>query len=208
MPAPCSWFAASVITVLPLALACGGDNGPPIRVTQPDAAIDAMEPCLAAETYTPTFAAADQFAEDYPAMGSGEDATLHNMYFGARLDATEPEDYLYFELYAQYGAFAGGDITTGTFPLAEDDAAYSSCGACVMVGADVTDGGVGNWYFASAGTLTLTSVTGRLSGSLSNVTLKRVIKDADGYPSDTPTFDCFTKIPSASFDVEITPGML
>jgi hypothetical protein len=104
-----------------------------------------------------------------------------------------------------FGAFSGGPITTGTFPIAEDDAAYSSCGACVMIGAQVdANGVVDDWYFARSGVLNLTSVTGRLTGSLQNVMFYRVKTDADGNPSDDATFDCESKITTASFDAPIT----
>jgi hypothetical protein len=207
MAAKLNVFGVCVGTVLPIAFACGGgdDGGGGIHVTNPDAAIDAMEPCKGQTMYTPAFGSDSQEATDYPATGSGEDATLHEVFFIGALDANTPGDYLYLDLYEMFGAFDGGDIKTGTFPITGDDAAYSTCGACVMLGAQVdADGNVDDWYFARSGILNLTSVTGRLTGSLQNVMLYRVKTDVDGNPSDDATFDCETKIMSGSFDAPIT----
>lgn len=204
MPAKLSVWVVGVGALVPLGFACGGDDGGGPMFVRADASIDAMEPCKGAESYMPTFAAEEQEATDYPATGSGDEATLHNIFFIAPLDADEPGDYLYIDLYEQYGAFEGGDIATGNFAIAGDDTRYSSCGACIMIGADVTaDGDVDDWYVAGGGVLNLTSVTGRLTGSLQNVTLHRFITDADGNASDTPTYDCMTRIPSLSFDTPL-----
>ena len=82
----------------------------------------------------------------------------------------------------------------------------STCGACVTVGAKVTAAGdVGAYYSARSGVLNLTSVSGRITGTLQNVMLYRVLTDADGNPSDMATFDCESRIASASFDTELLP---
>jgi hypothetical protein len=207
MPAKLNVFGVCVGTIIPIAFACGGgDDGGKIQVISADASIDAMEPCKGQMTYAPGAIGSDSAeATDYPAMGSGEDASLHEIFMLAALDSNTPGDYLYIDLYEMFGAFEGGPIATGTFTLTGDDSAYSTCGACVMLGAQVDDAGnVDDWYFARSGILNLTSVTTRLTGSLQNVMLYRVRTDADGNPSDDATFDCETKITSASFDLPIT----
>lgn len=201
MPAKVSVLVVGVGALVPLGFACGGDDGGGPTFVRADASIDAMEPCKGAESYMPTFAAEDQEATNYPATGSGDEATLHEIFFIAPLDGDEPGDYLYIDLYEGYGAFAGGDITIGSFAITGDDTRYSSCGACIMIGADVTaDGDVDDWYVAGSGVLNLSNVTDRFTGSLQNVTLHRFTTDANGNASDTPTFDCTTQLPSLSFD--------
>jgi hypothetical protein len=187
-------------------LSCGDDGGPVRTLPTYDAAIDAPEPCKAADSYAPTFGSGDQTAEDYPAMGSGADATIHQIYYSAPLDANTPGDYLFIDFYEQYGGFGSGDIVPGTYTLTGDDAAYSTCGICVTIAADATDSGVDDWYVASGGILTLSSVTTNLTGTLSNVTLRRVITDAEGGPSDAPQGDCASRITSASFDAPLVMG--
>jgi hypothetical protein len=200
MIAKLSWLG---VCVLPLAMACG-DDGAPSRIPdarpQPDAP---MKPCKAAPSYTPTFTAENQEATDYPAMGSGTEATLHNIFFEGELASGAQQDYLFIDLYEGYGAFEDSDIIAGTFPITGDDTAYSSCGACLMIAADVTSAGVDDWYVAINGILNLTSVSGRLTGSISNVTFHRVLTHPEGGPSDTSTFDCESRIASASFDAEL-----
>jgi len=206
MPAKLNVFGVCVGTILPIAFACGGgDDSGKIQVIQPDGSIDAMEPCKGQAMYSPAFGSDSQEATDYPSTGSGEDASLHEIFFIGALDANTPGDYLYIDLYEMFGAFEGGPIATGTFPLTGDDSAYSTCGACVMLAAQVDDAGnVDDWYFARSGILNLTSVTTRLTGSLQNVMFYRVKTDADGNPSDDGTYDCETKIMSGSFDAAIT----
>jgi hypothetical protein len=203
-----SVFGVAVGTILPIAFACGGDDSPHHISPQPDAAPDAMEPCKGQTEYSPAFGSDNTQATDYPRVGSDPDNdpdfAPHNLFFIGALDTNDPGDYLYLDLYELYGAFDGGDIKTGTFPLTGDDAAYSTCGACVYLGAKVdADGNVDDYYFARSGLLNLTSVTGRLTGSIQNVMFYRVKTDADGFPSDDATFDCESKIMNATFDTEI-----
>jgi hypothetical protein len=200
MTAKLSWLGV----VLPIAIACGDDGGSTKRI--PDAAPlpdMPMKPCKAQPSYSPTFTEDNQEGTEYPAMGSGSDATLHNIFYIGELATGAQQDLLYLDLYEGFGAFEDGQIVTGTFPITGDDTAYSTCGACVMIGADVTDSGADDWYVAGGGVLNLTSISGRLTGSMSNVTFYRVLTDASGWPSDARTFDCEARIPSASFDVEL-----
>jgi hypothetical protein len=186
-------------------LGCAGDDGPVFVI--PDAApieVDAMIPCQAATTYMPGTIGADvQEATDYPAEGTPPDGSPHQIYFVANLTDTDPVDVLYIELYAGFGAFASGDIANGVYPLTDDDAAYSTCGACVTLGAKVSDAGPAAYYSARGGVLNLSSVSGRLTGTLQNVTLYRVTTDVEGNPTDQATLDCTSKITSASFDAEL-----
>jgi hypothetical protein len=138
MPAKLNVFGVCVGTIIPIAFACGGgDDGGKIQVIRPDASIDAMEPCKGQATYSPTFGSDSTEATDYPATGSGDEASLHEIFMLSALDSNTPGDYVYIDLYEMFGAFDGGPIATGTFTLTGDDAAYSTCGACVMLGAQV-----------------------------------------------------------------------
>src|SRR5690349_24001013 len=99
MKAKFSVFGVAIGTVLPIAFACGGgDEGGPIHVTQPDASIDAMEPCKGQTMYSPGFGSDVTEATDYPRTGSGQDATLHEIFMLSALDDNTPGDYLYIDL--------------------------------------------------------------------------------------------------------------
>lgn len=76
------------------------------------------------------------------------------------------------------GVFTGG-VATGTYQLAGDELDPASCGACVRLVVDEA-----TCYFATAGTLEVSSVTVDLAGSLQGAAFARV--------------DCATGAPEAS----------
>jgi hypothetical protein len=198
------------LALLPIVFSCGGDDPPPHLVGVADASIDAPEPCKGQDMYTPTFGSDNQSADEYPAMGSGADATLHQIYFTGGLDTNTPGDYLFIDLYQDYGAFTGSDIGSGTFTISGEDATYSTCGVCVTIAAQADTTMVDDWYMATGGIVTLTSVSGQLTGSVQNLSFRRVATDVNGGPGDTPldgpSGACNAHITSASFDVPLMLG--
>ena len=120
------------------------------------------------------------------------------------LDQTATPDELAIELYPGYGVFMAGALTTGTFQLTGAETSYADCGACLFISGDIDATGRKGMWMASGGTLTLTSVTGTLTGSVANVSFIHVDL-ADGA---TPLGDsCDTTITSGSFSGAITPAM-
>ena len=102
-------------------------------------------------------------------------------------------DKLQIELYPGDGIFASG-LTTGTFTLAGDDLQYRTCALCVRL-----RDRRGVYYMATGGEVTLSSVSGNLTGSLSNVTFEQVTI-AEDYTS-TPVVDgCQSALTSMAFD--------
>lgn len=109
------------------------------------------------------------------------------------LDAGPPRDVLFFKLISGAGVFAGG-LRTGTFSLSGVDAGFTTCGLCVNVVADIVAGqGPTKFYQATAGEVTLTSVTSPYAGSVSNL----VFAEVDGNGAPVP--GCTTKVTTASF---------
>ncbi len=114
---------------------------------------------------------------------------------------TDDVDMVSLQFFNGYGAFTNG-VVPGVYTLSGADLNYETCGACVLMyaNADSEDGQV---YMATGGTLTLTSVEGRFTGSLSDFTFEHVTVNENTFHS-TPVGDgCVSKIGSASFDVEI-----
>ena len=76
------------------------------------------------------------------------------------------------ELWDGYGAFAGGTVKTGSFPV---DTTFGACGVCVRgLG---TEGATSKEYFATGGTVNVTAVGGNgapISAMLSNITFAEV----------------------------------
>ncbi len=95
-------------------------------------------------------------------------------------------------------------ITTGTFTLDGDELDYRTCDVCVALFADYVDGEPrAGMYLATAGTVTITDVTGRLAGNVSDVTFAHVTLDDD--LASSPAMDqCVTTMTSLTFDAEIT----
>jgi hypothetical protein len=88
------------------------------------------------------------------------------------LDAGPPRDSFFLKLVTGKGAFAGG-LATGTFALSGADLDFNNCGLCVNLLADIGNMGPAKFYFATAGSVTLTSTTPPV-GTLSGVTLHEV----------------------------------
>jgi hypothetical protein len=215
MPAKFSILTVAAMPLIPVALACTGDDGGHHISVQPDAAAtqpDAPVNCTAAESYAGllTGSAAPQRGTNYPAAGSGSDASVHRIVGTARLSPEVPPDVLFMDLYANYGVFAGGDIKTGTFYLNGDETSYSSCGACVLIAADVTQNAITDWYMASGGQVDITAVSGtNITGSLKDVTFRRVKTGTDGGPTDDATGDCANvKIPTGDFNIMLSPPQM
>ena len=93
-----------------------------------------------------------------------------------RLFATLPgstTNYVQIELYDQVGAFAGGPVKTGTFPV---DTNPQSCGVCVR-GLGDKGGTDAMEYFATSGMVNVTMVGAagtEIQATLSNVTFAEV----------------------------------
>ncbi len=93
--------------------------------------------------------------------GSNQGATT----ITATLDPGPPKDSFFIKLVPGNGAFIGG-VAPGTYTISGVDADYNNCGLCVHIIADiVASQGPSKFYFADAGTVTLTSTTPPIMGS-------------------------------------------
>ena len=189
-------------------IACGGSTPkkPDGKVTVIDSPGSGSGSCAALASYSPSFGS-NQSAVNFPATGS---SGHFQEYDGALGQGTLFD----LQLYAGFGGFGSGDIKTGTFPISGSDAAYSTCGICPAILADVTATGsgsntminIGAFYTADSGSVTLTSVTGTLTGSLSNVHFIHVGKGSNGGPTDTAVDSCTSMIASGSFSATLQMG--
>ena len=163
-------------------------NRPQDSTPQPDGPVT----CLVTEDFG-ALGALDGF------MADGADPTDSAVYYVALNSDTKP-DVLWIELFNGFGVFTDG-IVPGTYQLTGDELNYATCGACVDITADY-DMTAGTWkqdYMATGGTLTITEVTPRLIGTLTNVTFGRA--DIDGTTGETTlTGDCPSALTSGSFD--------
>ncbi len=109
------------------------------------------------------------------------------------LDGNQPRDILQLRLVAGAGAFTGG-IKAGTFPIAGADAAFTGCGLCVAIIADIVAGvGPTKFYQATSGSVTLTSAARPYAGTVDDLSFVEVAVDG------TPQPGCKAEIASMSF---------
>ena len=116
-----------------------------------------------------------------------------------------PRDVLFVRLWEGFSDFQDG-FAPGTYQLSGGNADPQNCATCVAMLGDVTDTGVSMLLHANGGTLTVTEVdktpvTGRLVGSLSDVTLRQFTAQ-NGQPVDVEG-GCTTSIAGLQFDVPV-----
>lgn len=102
-------------------------------------------------------------------------------------------DIVQLELWPNLGAFAGGTVHTGTFQIGGDDADYTKCGVCVRAVGKHGDTANQMLYFATAGTVEVTSfgdAPTAFTATITNAMFEEV--DANGAKTGT----CATTIPS------------
>jgi hypothetical protein len=197
-------------------LACGSSDSPH-HVTTPDSGTGSgsgsgsAAPCTAAAVLPTDFgSAADQLA-DWDGSGTTAPGTYEE-WFGA---LNSDVDYIKLELYAGHGGVTTG-LKPGTYAITGDDTNYISCGVCVRMFTDVTQtSGQTPEYFASSGTVTLTSVGsgsgsgsgsdklyGTFSGSFQNLSFDHVDIGSDF--TSTPVGDCTSTLASGTFSADLT----
>jgi hypothetical protein len=112
------------------------------------------------------------------------------------LDPGPPgKDDLFFRLVPNQGAFATG-VAPGTYTIAGADASYNTCGLCTNLIADIKPTtGPSKFYFATSGSVTLTTVTPPISGSVANLHFVEIdITTGTAVPNG-----CIADIASATF---------
>ena len=191
-------------------VACGGDDDgdgvtPVIDAAPGGGNIDAAP---AACTVSTTSFGDKGAMQGSAILDTGMNAQSPNddtLVFFAPLEGGVPGDLFYLELYADYGAYAGGPVRTGSVTISGDETQYADCGACARVLTDAqADGNYTDDYLATGGTVnvtaTATAVGQTLSGSISNLALTHVtILDAAPYTSTPAGDNCNTMIMNGTF---------
>jgi len=114
------------------------------------------------------------------------------------VNADAQPDVLGLELYANFGAFAGGPIATGTYPITGDELNYASCGVCVRLLTDFTGSAFADdGYMATAGSVTITSIN-PLAATVSGIAFEHVTIDANNNFTSTAHADGCTSALTAA----------
>jgi hypothetical protein len=155
-----------------------------------------------------------------PVVDPAQQASVHDaasgVYFGISLLNTD-FDMFQLQLYDGFGVFTGGTVTTGTFPLTGDEINFATCGVCLLIFSNTLDTDADGApddlslddptrnYYASAGSVTITSLTPNLTGTVTGLVLDHVTVDvAGGSFTSTVVGDCSTSITSMAFDSVVT----
>ncbi|CAN5916583.1 hypothetical protein BH11MYX2_BH11MYX2_00920 [soil metagenome] len=155
-----------------------------------DAAVDAVNLCPAPLSFGTVTARSPQAVNE-----AGPPADIK---YSDNLDADATPDIFKLVLIDGRGAFTGG-YAAGTYTIAGAETKYATCGACVEIFANVdASSNFAAFYLAQSGTLAITSVTPRLTGTLTNADLIH-LNDDDTVNSDS----CVTHIDSLAFDVAV-----
>jgi hypothetical protein len=208
MPAKFSILAVAAMPIIPIALACGGDDGGGKISVRPDSKMDATPVvCTAGSSYSGVIQGSNtQIAgsDGTPGMTSGSDA--YQVFWLGRMDPTAMPDWIQLTLYEGYGPYTGG-IIPGTVNLAGENSAFSTCSTCMFLFTDLHAAGSGveitDYYMPTAGTLNITDVSDTFVGTMTNVTLQHmVISGNDLVPAND---GCTATIASASMNVAMRP---
>lgn len=198
------------IYVSPLLLlglvACGDDGDaltPVVDASRIDAAvaIDAPAACTVGPTFSDRGALVPSLCvedERDPKVATDSVIVLR-----APLEPGSPFDELELQLWGGYGVFTDG-FAPGKYAIAGDELQFFTCGLCAFINTDrVDDDNYTDDYFATGGTIELTSVAGRMTGTLTNVTFEHVtIADS----MTAPVGDgCESEVVAGTFDAAITP---
>lgn len=171
------------LTVAFSSLVSGCSSGPN---SVPDSGVqgDAGPQCSAASSYSSAFAGPTAHAET--AMSS------------IQATASQGMTVLDILLADGLGAFSGGTVQPGTYVLAGDELQFATCGVCVRLLVDDRD-----WYMATGGTVTIMSVSPRLTLSLTDVTFEHVTIDVMSAVS-TPVGDgCTSAVQATDLDAVV-----
>ncbi|GEM_PF-4465700 len=171
-----------ILLVAILLTACGDDGG--------TAAVDAPSGNDAYDT------ARCLITGNYGALGAKTGTTAQGpATLTVVLDPGPPRDSFFIKLNTGKGAFTGG-LANGTFPITGADASSPTCGLCVNIIADiVTMQGPSKFYFATAGSVTLTSTQPPI-GTVSDLSFVEVGVNGDVMPGG-----CTATIDSMSFSM-------
>jgi hypothetical protein len=142
-------------------------------------------------------AATPDYGEMGMLMGEASGAAASG-YVSLSMEANADPDRIGVELYDMYGAFMTGGIVPGTFMITGDDTLYNECGLCVFVYDENFE-----IYMARSGMVELTSVTDKISGTLTNVELVHLDFDLTSPSPD----GCTSRIGRVTFDQMLPPTM-
>jgi len=125
-----------------------------------------------------------------------------HVHLGGRFTSGDTSYGVLVWLYSGRGVFRDG-LATGTYDLAAETDP-NECGLCIFLGRGAGDSGeTSQSYFARGGAATLTSVLGRLTGTIDNVDFAPVQHDRGSTSWHEVDTTCHLQLENGSFDAEV-----
>lgn len=119
------------------------------------------------------------------------------LHYADPLNGDAKPDIFKLVLISGRGAMTGG-IAPKTVQLGGVESKYATCGACVEIFSDVdSSNNFAAFFLASSGTLTITSVSPHLTGTLTDATLIHLDDN------DAVVDSCTTHVDSLAFDIAV-----
>jgi hypothetical protein len=112
---------------------------------------------------------------------------------------------LAIELYDGYAPFDEGIKPVNNHVLAGDDLNFYTCGLCVRLLEVDEEDNITKYYMATAGTVSVTSVVGRMTGSASGLSFEEVIIEDDFHSTPVPG-GCQSTVTGVNFDEALSVG--
>jgi hypothetical protein len=181
-----------IFATVVFAAACGGgssnnkqidaghnpDAGDPIHHDAPlgaDAMIDG--PADALDAFLGGCLVATNFGTvtpNVPTTFEDTDPPTDHIEYDDNLNNDTRPDQIAISLWPGFGIFTNTPVGPGTYTITGAETNMNTCGACVEIFADVDpNAGSDGHYQAQSGTLVITSISGRFTGTLTNATLVR-----------------------------------
>jgi hypothetical protein len=177
MAAKFSLLTIAALPLIPIALACGGDDGGGKITVRPDGPSGGGDTGPAACTGAASYGDALAQAAGSDGMMGGTGSDAYTVFWIGRMDNNTNSDILQIALIEGAGPFASG-ITPQTIQLTGNQIDATACDACVIMFTDYNfdDDTYADLYFATGGTLDLTSVSDTFEGTLSNLTMTHIVQ--------------------------------
>ena len=135
--------------------------------------------------------------------GGGTAADPDAVQLLATLNGDATPDLFALELYKGFTVFST-NIHTGTFSITGQELDYATCGVCPRIFTDydpATMMTAEQQYFATGGSVSITSITPNMTGTVNNLTYEEVTINPTTFESTPVPGGCQTAVMSGAFDI-------
>lgn len=188
-------------------VACGDDGGsgitPPIDATPGDGTPgDGPVPCTIS---TPNFGDVGALTTTAYFVADDTNPNLYRILFTADLEAAEPKDLFFFDIFTGYEPFGTTEnpipATAGTYNIVNNQLQYADCSVCLTLGSNAAGEEYEDDFMATGGSVTINEI-GNGPNTTLDVTFTNIRYEQVTFSGATSTpvgNGCITAISNASF---------